>query len=133
MGYNDYYTTTTTSVDPAAIMAVMMPLMIFALIIAILTIVGYWKIFSKAGEPGWAAIIPFYNQYVLAKITFGNGWLFLLLIIPFVNFIFMIAMMYKLSKSFGHGIGYCIGLIFLPFIFNLIIAFDNSEYLGVQK
>ena len=117
MYYDDYYATTTTSIDSEAVMAIMMPFFIVALVVAVLTIVGYWKIFSKAGEAGWASIIPLYNQYILSKITFGNGWLFLLLLIPFVNFIFMIVMMYKLSKSFGHGIGFTIGLIFLPFIF----------------
>ncbi len=132
MYYDDYYATTTTSIDSEAVMAIMMPFFIVALVVAVLTIVGYWKIFSKAGEAGWASIIPLYNQYILSKITFGNGWLFLLLLIPFVNFIFMIVMMYKLSKSFGHGIGFTIGLIFLPFIFLLIIAFGKSEYKGVK-
>lgn len=132
MYYDDYYTTTTTSVDTAAVAAIMMPIFIIALVVAVLTIVGYWKIFSKAGEAGWASIIPFYNQYILSKITFGTGWLFLLLLIPFVNFIFMIIMMYKLSKAFDHGIGYTIGLIVLPFIFLLIIAFGKSEYKGVE-
>ena len=132
MYYDNYYTTTTTSVDPAVVVAAMIPALIIALIFGILTIVGCWKTFTKAGEAGWAAIIPFYNQYILSKITFGNGWLFLLLLIPFVNAIFMIVMMYKLSKAFGHGIGYCIGLIFLPLVFLLIIAFGKSEYQGVQ-
>lgn len=132
MYYDDYYTTTTTSVDTAAVAAIMMPIFIIALVVAVLTIVGYWKIFSKAGEAGWASIIPFYNQYILSKITFGTGWLFLLLLIPIVNAIFMIIMMYKLSKAFGHGIGYTIGLIVLPFIFLLIIAFGKSEYKGVE-
>lgn len=132
MYYDDYYATTTTSIDSEAVMAIMMPFFIVALVVAVLTIVGYWKIFSKAGEAGWASIIPLYDQYILSKITFGTGWLFLLLLIPFVNFIFMIVMMYKLSKSFGHGIGFTIGLIFLPFIFLLIIAFGKSEYKGVK-
>ena len=53
-----------------------------SLAIAVLGIIAMWKIFEKAGEPGWAAIIPFYNLYVLFKITWGNGWKFLLLLIP---------------------------------------------------
>ena len=133
MYYDNYYTTTTTSVDPAVVVAAMIPALIIALIFGILTIVGCWKTFTKAGEAGWAAIIPFYNQYILSKITFGTGWLFLLLLIPFVNIIYVIVLAYKLSQSFGHGIGYCIGLIFLPFVFYLILGFDDSEYLGVQE
>lgn len=133
MYYNDYYTSSASAVDPSVVLAFMMPMLIFALIAAVLTIVGCWKVFSKAGEPGWAAIIPFYNQYILSKITFGNGWLFLLLFIPIVNGVFMIIMMYKLSKSFGHGIGYFIGLLLLPFVFLLILGFDKSEYLGANE
>ena len=53
----------------------------FSLAVAVLGIVAMWKIFEKAGEPGWAAIIPFYNAYVLFKITWGNGWMFLLMLI----------------------------------------------------
>ena len=130
MYYDNYYSTTSTSIDPAVVVAAMIPLLIIGVVLGVLWIFGCWKIFSKAGEAGWASIIPFYNQYILSKITFGNGWLFLLLLIPVVNAIFMIVLMYKLAKVFGHGIGYTLGLIFLPFIFLLIIAFGKSEYQG---
>ena len=126
MYYDDYVITTTTDFDPTWTI-------IFSILILVLTFIGYWKIFVKAGQPGWGGIIPIYNQYVLSKITFGTGWLFLLLLIPFVNIIYVIVLAYKLSQSFGHGIGYCIGLIFLPFVFYLILGFDDSEYLGVQE
>lgn len=126
MYYDDYVITATTNFDSTWSI-------IFSLIILILTFAGYYMIFVKAGEPGWGGIIPIYNQYVLSKITFGNGWLFLLLIIPFVNIVYIVLLSYKLSKSFGHGIGYCIGLIFLPFIFYLILGLDDSKYLGVQE
>lgn len=126
MYYDDYVITTTTNFDPTWTI-------IFSLIILALTWIGYWKIFVKSGQPGWGGIIPFYNQYVLSKITFGTGWLFLLLLIPFVNIIYIVVLSYKVSQAFGHGIGYCIGLIFLPFVFYLILGYDDSEYLGVQE
>ena len=126
MYYDDYVISTTTDFDPTWTV-------IFSLIILALTFIGYWKIFVKAGQPGWGGIIPIYNQYVLSKITFGTGWLFLLLLIPFVNIIYVVVLAYKLSQAFGHGIGYAIGLIFLPFVFYLILGFDDSEYLGVQE
>ena len=106
---------------------------LFSLVLAVLGIVAMWKIFEKAGEPGWAAIIPFYNLYVLFKITWGNGWKFLLLFIPSANFVFLIITMVKLAKAFGKSGGFAVGLIFLSIIFYCILAFDQSQYLGVPQ
>ena len=106
---------------------------ILSLALAVLGIVAMWKIFEKAGEPGWAAIIPFYNLYVLFKITWGNGWKFLLLLIPIANIVFAIITMVKLAKAFGKSGGFAVGLIFLSIIFYCILAFDQSEYLGVPE
>lgn len=99
----------------------------------LLSIAGLWAIFRKAGEPGWAAIIPFYNVYILYKITWGNGWLFLLLLIPFVDIVIVVITTYKLSRAFGHGLGYCLGLLLFPFLFQLIVGFGSSQYLGVSE
>ena len=106
---------------------------IFSLAVAVIGIIAMWKIFEKAGEPGWAAIIPFYNLYVLFKITWGNGWKFLLLLIPIANFVFAIITMVKLAKAFGKSGGFAVGLIFLSIIFYCILAIDKSEYLGVPQ
>ncbi len=100
------------------------------LAICVLMIVANWKLFTKAGEPGWASIIPFYNSYVLFKIAFGNGWLFLLCLVPLVNAVINIMLIFKLSKAFGHGVGFGFGLLFLSPIFLLILAFGSSEYVG---
>ncbi len=104
---------------------------IVSLILAILSMVAVWKIYKKAGEPGWAAIVPFYNAYVLFKITWGSGWKFLLMLIPIANIVFGIITMHKLSKAFGHGGGYTVGLVFLQFIFLCILGFGDAQYLGV--
>ena len=104
-----------------------------SLAFAVLAIVAMWKIFEKAGKPGWAAIIPFYNIYVLFKITWGNGWKFLFLLIPIANIVFAIITMVKLAKAFGKSGGFAVGLIFLSIIFYCILAFDKSEYLGVPQ
>ena len=106
---------------------------ILSLALAVLGIVAMWKIFEKAGEPGWAAIIPFYNIYVLFEITWGNGWKFLFLLIPIANIVFAIITMVKLAKAFGKSGGFAVGLIFLSIIFYCILAFDKSEYLGVPQ
>ncbi len=106
---------------------------ILSLALAVLAIVAMWKIFEKAGKPGWAAIIPFYNVYVLFEITWGNGWKFLFLLIPVAGFVFAIITMVKLAKAFGKSGGFAVGLIFLSIIFYCILAFDQSQYLGVPE
>ncbi len=106
---------------------------LLGLAVAVLSIIAMWKIFEKAGEPGWAAIIPFYNLYVLFKITWGNGWNFLLLLIPLANVVFMIITMVKLAKAYGKSGGFAVGLIFLSVIFMCILAFDQSIYQGVPE
>jgi hypothetical protein len=97
------------------------------LVVAI-SIVAMWKIFTKSGLAGWKSIIPFYNIYCLFKITWGNGWIFLSMIVPILNFVMWVMTMNRLSKAFNKGIGFCLGLIFLPVIFYPILAFNNSKY-----
>lgn len=106
--------------------------LLFALVIGVLSIVAFWKIFTKAGRPGWASIVPFYNTYCMYDISFGNGWLFLLTFVPCVNIVFGIMMLFKLAKAFGKGTGFGFGLLFLNTIFVLILGFDSSEYIGPQ-
>ena len=103
---------------------------IFSLAFAILMIAACWKIFTKAGQPGWAAIIPIYNWYVLCKIVGRPGWWVILLLIPLVDFIIGIILCIDLAKSFGKGIGFGIGLILLPIIFCPILGFGSAQYQG---
>ena len=70
-------------------------------VLTALSIVAMWILYTKAHEEGWAAIVPFYNVFVLFKITWGNGWLFLLLLIPFVDIVIYIITMVKLAHVFG--------------------------------
>lgn len=105
---------------------------VIVLVISILTIVAFWKIFSKAGRPGWASIVPFYSQYCMFDIAWGNGWLFLLTFVPCVNFVIMIMLYLKLAKAFGKGTGFGIGLLFLNTIFVLILGFGGAQYIGPQ-
>lgn len=107
--------------------------LVFLLVFYALIVVANWKIFTKAGKPGWASIIPFYNLYVLFEIAGMNGWLFLLLCLPIVNIVMMIMLYINLAKAFGKGTGFIIGLIFLPNIFTLILAFGSSQYQGPQQ
>ena len=98
-----------------------------------ISIAAMWIMFTKAHEEGWASIVPFYNMYVLFKITWGSGWLFLLLLIPIADIVIWIITMVKLAQVFGKGGGFACGLIFLNTIFECIIAFDNSiQYVGIN-
>jgi uncharacterized protein DUF5684 len=96
----------------------------------ILMIAAWWKIFSKAGQPGWAAIIPIYNWIVWCKIVGRPWWWILLMLIPFVNFIIWIILIIDLAKSFGKGAGFGIGLLLLPIIFFPILGFGSAQYQG---
>ena len=116
----------------AASAGVMLVYSIFVLVIAVLTLVAMWKIFVKAGKPGWACLIPFYNMYCMYDIAWGNGWLFLLTFITCVGFVFAIIMLFKLAKAFGQGTGFGFGLLFLNTIFVLILGFGKAEYIGPQ-
>jgi hypothetical protein len=102
----------------------------FYLLILVIYIAGMWRIFEKAGKPGWAAIIPIYNIIVLLEIVGKPWWWFLLLFVPIVNIVIGIMMTNLLSKSFGQGVGFTIGLIFLGFIFYPMLGFGNYEYAG---
>lgn len=102
----------------------------FSILIMAFFIIVYWIIFTKADEEGWKSLIPIYNVYILYKITWGNGLIFLLLLVPFVNFIVGIITINKLSKCFGHGLGFTLGLLFLPIIFLPLLAFGDSRYEG---
>src|SRR5437762_11828809 len=103
---------------------------IIGLLIALLVIVATWKVFTKAGQPGWASIIPIYNLYVWCKIVGRPWWWILLMLIPFVNFIVAIILCIDLAKSFGKGVGFGLGLAFLGIIFFPILGFGSAQYQG---
>jgi Family of unknown function (DUF5684) len=100
------------------------------LAVMILIIAACWKVFAKAGQPGWAAIIPLYNIYVWCKIVGRPGWWVILMLIPFVNFIIAIILSIDLAKSFGKGAGFGIGLALLGLIFWPILGFGSAQYQG---
>ena len=162
-----------TSTEQAALAggmagSIFISLTIFVIFWYILLVIAGWKIFKKAGEPGWKSIIPIYNFYMLYKIVDMQGWwwgmvglsilysvvaagagygpsltpeqvaaiefgahpLFIIVLRAFaaISIYVSIAYAYRTAKVFGHGIGYTIGLIFLPNIFWLILGFGKSKY-----
>ncbi|MFY0600548.1 MAG: hypothetical protein JXR03_12825 [Cyclobacteriaceae bacterium] len=98
------------------------------LAIIIVTIAGMWKTYEKAGKPGWTSIIPIYGTIVMLEIVGKPAWwVILILFLPFIFFIWTYNL---LSKSFGNGVGFTLGLIFLPMIFFPILGFGSAKYNG---
>ena len=114
----------------AALLAFMGAYMFVLTVVVILSVIALWKIFTKAGKPGWASIIPIYNYVVLFEIIGRPGWWVLLLFIPLVNVVILVIAMLDLAKSYGKSSGFAIGLILLSTIFMLILGFDSSTYKG---
>ncbi len=105
-------------------------LFLWFLVFYAIAVIPYWVIFTKAGGPGWPALIPIYSFYVLLKVVGRPGWWLLLLLIPLLGFVIYVIIMNDLSKSFGHGAGFTLGLVFLSLIFFYVLAFGSSTYRG---
>jgi hypothetical protein len=112
------------------ILALIVPIIIFGIMTAIIEIVAAWFMFEKAGEHGWAAIIPIYNYLIGIKIAGKPWWYILLMLIPLVNLVIYIIILHGLSKSFGKGAGFTVGLFFFRFIFIPILGFGSATYIG---
>jgi hypothetical protein len=104
--------------------------MLVALALTIVVIVGMWKTFEKAGQPGWAALIPIYNLVVLVQIAGRPIWWFVLFIIPVVGIVIAILVSIDIARAFGKGTGFGLGLAFLGFIFYPLLGFGDARYQG---
>jgi hypothetical protein len=118
--------TTTTGVSPLGA-GLGMAAMIVWVAFAVLMIASMWKVFTKAGKPGWAAIVPIYNVIVLLEIAGKPLWWIILMIIPGVNFIALLFVSLGIAARFGKGTGFAIGLWLLPFIFYPVLAFGDAR------
>jgi hypothetical protein len=104
--------------------------MLLYLIVLVVMIAGMWKVFTKARQPGWASLIPIYNILILLKMVNKPWWWILLYLIPIVSIVISCMVMYEVAKAFGKGVGFTLGLIFLPFIFFPILGFGDAVYQG---
>lgn len=118
-----------------AFLEVLMQYAIFMVVIAAYGILVLWRVFEKAGQPGWAALIPFYNMYIFTQVVQRPKWwmlLYFLSIVPFVGSIAVLVILimdyHRLSLSFGKEAGFTVGLIFLGIIFLSILAFGDVTY-----
>jgi len=103
---------------------------LIALALTIVAIVGLWKIFEKAGKPGWAAIVPIYNAYVLTEIAGKDILWFVLLLVPCVQWVALIVIWIDVAKAFGKDPMYGVGLALLGPIFIPMLGFSDAKYLG---
>ena len=102
--------------------------LILTLALTVVVFAGFWKVFEKAGEPGWAAIIPIYDLYVLIRVSGNAWWWLLLLFIPVINLLATIKISIDVAGKFGKGILFGLGLTFLSFVFYPLLGFGNYRY-----
>ena len=98
------------------------------LALTIVIVAGFWKTFEKAGEPGWAGIIPIYNLYVLVRISGNAWWWFLLFFIPAINFFATVKISIDIAGKFNRGVLFGLGLTLLSFIFYPVLGFGDYQY-----
>ena len=147
---SNYDYSTTSSIAGAAmggLFAMIMVIVVICLAIAIVQIIGMWKVFKKADQPGWVSLIPIYNQYILCKVVGVNPWWILAVILsPILNIIpvlgsllsmaisiyFLILLCVSTARSFGKDDGFAVGLALLAPVFYCILGFGDSKYLGAK-
>jgi len=100
------------------------------LVVVVARVVALWKVFQKAGQPGWAVLIPIYNYVVMFRITGRSPWWLLGMFVPFLNIFVAIRLVFDLARVFGRGVGFGFGLLFLFPIFVLMLAFGDAQYVG---
>src|SRR5688572_27096030 len=110
----DYNSVTPTEASSGFLAGMGMGLFLVYLAVVVFMMATLWKVYSKAGKPGWAAIVPIYNTIVQLQIVGRPLWWFFLLLIPFVNIVVGIIVINDLAKSFGKTVGWTVGLILLP-------------------
>lgn len=146
--YGDYSGITATEASVVGTIAIVIISIFFAfsLVMVVLTIIGKWKVFKKANQPGWAALIPYYNLVCLCRVAGVNEWWVLIYALGAIvlNFIpllgslasmvvtiyFLVLLNVSLARSFSKSDEYAVGLIFLGFIFYLLLGREKEQYLG---
>lgn len=144
--YNYSYVTTSADMTDAgyavlggalggAFAGMIMAIYLISIAVGVLTIIANWKIFTKAGQAGWKALIPIYNLVILFRIAGISPWWILAYLSAFIpvvgwiaSFAVSIYLMISLAKAFGKEGGFAVGLILLNTIFMMILAFGDAEY-----
>jgi hypothetical protein len=123
--------------DPAAVaggMACFGGFFLVYMLLIVVMIVGMWKVFTKAGQPGWAAIVPIYNTWVLVtEVAKKEVLWFILMLVPLANIVSLWVVSMEVARKFGKSDAYGIGLFFLPFIFYPMLGFGDARYQGRSR
>ncbi len=122
--------TSATSAGVLLVALLVIGVVVCALLVLVLLLVSSWKLFVKAGEPGWTALVPFYNTVKFLEITNKPLWWVLLMFVPVVNIVISIIMIRRFALVFGKGVWFTVGMVLLPFIFLPILAFGRSVYVN---
>lgn len=106
--------------------------LLIGLLLIIAIIIGMWKLFEKAGKPGWASIVPFYNFWVMGEIIYGpsGAWKPLLSFLPVVGGIFSLLFMFRFAQVFGKDVVFCILTLFFPYVCLPLMGFGSDSYNG---
>jgi len=107
--------------------------LVIQLAVLVALVAGMAKVFAKADEPAWGAIVPIYNTYLLIKIGGNPWWYLLLLLIPLVNVLVLAKVSIDVAKSFDKGVGYGIGLWLLQPLFYPLLGFGDATYGGPPR
>ncbi|NAZ80834.1 signal peptidase I [Kineococcus sp. R8] len=124
---------TVTQPDAAAAAAALVGSLIGGLIGYLLATIPLYGVLKKAAHPdvpAWGAFVPVYNTYCLLKVVGRPWWFLLLLLVPLVNIVVLVVVYHDLSRSFGHGAGFTVGLVLLSFVFLFVLWLGSSRYLG---
>ena len=127
-GGGSSYSEGTGSIETGGL-GILLVISLLALIISLVTVISYWKIFEKAGQPGWTSVIPVYNTIVLLKISQKPEWWVILYFIPLVNTVIHIIVSIALAECFQKDTGFALGIILIPLVFYPILAFGDSQYM----
>lgn len=113
---------------PKAALGAVLVLFFIAFLFGLIILAANWKIYTKAGYPGWAVFVPIYNLYIMVKIAGKPGWWMVLIFLPVVSIIILIVINIGIAQNFGKGVGYGLGLAFLPLIFVPMLGFGSAQY-----
>ena len=102
---------------------------IIQLAIIAAALAGLWKVFEKCGRPGWEALVPFYNLYILTKIVNRPAYWVAICLIPFAALVLTI----DLARLFGKSTGFGVGLGLLGFVFFPILGFGDAKFQGTPS
>ncbi len=110
-----------------------MLMIVIYVVVMIVVIAGMWKAFEKAGQPGWACLVPIYNIYILTQMAGKPAWWIVLFLIPIVNLFAAIVMMIEIAKNFGKDSGFGIALALFGFVCWPILGFGDAKWQGVTN